>query len=176
MSLFTGAAILGAALAGGAATTIAAHENAGAAKTAANDQATAAQNALAFTQSQKAKQEAAAAPYLSLGQMATANLPGAVRPQPAYGAPAPYTTQPNATRPAMSPAAMPLSAMGAATSGMPPPFPNGQTGQQGQPPVMGASPQMNAPMVTLQAPDGSTKQVPQSQAQFYVQRGAKVVG
>ncbi len=155
MSLFTGGIALATALAGagtaGAFGLAGASKSAGAAEHAADLQAKATQEALDFTKAQKAKQEAAAAPYLSLGQMATQNLPGAVRPMPTQGPPSPYTTQPQATRP------MPMSAMG----------------QPSAPPLGGIQQQ---PMVMLEAPNGARKSVPANQADAYIQRGAKRVG
>ena len=149
MSLFTGGALIGAALAAGGASVAASKIASNASKNASNQAAAGTQAALDFTKDQKAKQEAAAAPYLSLGQMAASRLPGAVRPMPMGGPPMPYTTQSAATRPSM-----PMSSFGA---------PNGS-----QPPAPGG-------LVTIQAPDGSTRQVPSSQVQFFVSRGGKVV-
>lgn len=151
MSVSTTAAIISALAAAGE-TGYAAYESSSAQKDAANTALQGTQAGLDFLKAQKAKQEAAAAPYLALGQQATSMLPSAVRPSPVGGPPMPYTTQPRATMPSLpmsgfSAPQMPQNAPLAASSGL----------------------------VTLQAPDGSTRQVPQEQAQFYISRGAKAI-
>lgn len=102
-------------------------------------QAQATEDALNFVKSQKAKQEAAAQPYQNLGGMAVGQLPGIAARPPAGSAPAPYMTQPGAQTPRPMQAA-PMNAMGA---------PAAATGAQA------------GPMVTLKAPDGSTRQFAQ---------------
>ncbi len=165
MSLFTGAIALSTALAAagtkGAFDAVGASKAANASEYGAQLQAQATQNALDFTKAQKAKQEAAYAPYGAIGQQAVSALPGAIRPNPTQGPPPTYSGPP------------PLAYMG-------------QGGQPGpatyQPPSnaplsqIGAPQQASGPMVTLQAPDGSQKQVPQSQAQFYIAKGARQIG
>ncbi len=144
------------------ASAIAAKASSSSAKHAADTQAAAAQDALDFTKAQKAKQEAAYAPFGALGQQAVGMLPGLARQAPVGGPPAPYTTQPRATAP------MPqVNAQGAPMSmmGGPQPMPQGMPAQMPQ-----------QPMVTLAAPDGSQKQVPASQAPYFISRGAKQVG
>ncbi len=168
MSLFTGAiasGLIGAAVSGGAALGSAALQSHAAGK-AADAQTKAAQEALDFAKAQKAKQEAAYAPFGALGQQAVGMLPGLARQAPVGGPPAPYTTQPRATAP------MPqVNAQGAPMSMM--------GGAGAMAPAMGgqmAPGQMQQPMVTLAAPDGSQKQVPASQAPYFISRGAKQVG
>ncbi len=167
MSLFTGGILLASALA--AAGTKGAFDAAGASKTAnaskhgADLQAQGADRAETFLEGQKAKQEAAWAPYQQVSQQAVGMLPSLARQAPQMGAPAPYTTQPRATMP-MQGAGTPLSGMG-----QPMPAVAAQSGGT----VAGGQTQ---PMVLLQAPDGSKKSVPQTQAQFYVSKGAKVIG
>lgn len=118
-------------------------------------QAEAAEDALNFAKQQKAQQATAAAPYLSLGQMAVGRLPNLAASGPTMGPPRPFSTQPNAT------AGAPLGQMGQPTAPTQPPM-----GVAGQPPAM----------VMVQAPTGETRQVPYAQAQQFVQRGAKIVG
>ena len=152
-----------------------AKDQADAAKQAAQLQATAAQNALDWTKQQKAAQLAAYAPYSAVGQQAVAQLPGAVRPMPAGGPPPAYSGPPplaymgqgGQSGPAtyQPPSNAPLSQIGAPQQAIPP---------TAAAPVAPGTPAGGA-MVTLQAPDGTTKQVPQSQAQFYISRGAKQV-
>ncbi len=138
---------------GGAFQYAAAKKQADAATHAADLQAKSAQEALDYTKGVKAAQTTAFAPYQAVGAQATAALPGAVRPMP-QGPPAPYGSQPRA----VMPQAQPLS-------------------QLGQPPAPTANPSApSGPMVLLQAPDGSQKQVPQAQAAMYIARGAKQVG
>ncbi len=166
MSLFTGAAIIGAALAAGTATTVAAHEAASGAEGAANINASAAQQALDFTKAQKAKQEAAYAPYAAVGQQAISQLPGAVRPMPTQGPPGAYAGPP------------PLAYMGQggrpgpATYAPPQNAPLSQIGA----PMAGGTTAPGGTMVLLQAPDGSQRSVPQAQAQAYIAKGARVIG
>lgn len=150
MSVATSTAIAIAAGVGGAASVTSAAMQSRAAGHAADIQGKAAEEALAFTKEQKAKQEAAAAPYLALGGMAAGRLPGVVRPMPAYGAPAPYTTQPQATSP-VQPAGQPMAALGQPGAGM-------------------------GGLVMVQAPTGETMRLPQAQAQQAVSRGARIVG
>lgn len=156
MSLFTGAAILGSALAAAGGSVAAAKMTSGASQNASDKSAAAAQEALDFTKGQKAKQEAAYAPFGALGQQAAGMLPGLARQAPSVGPPAAFTTQPRATAP--MPQGAPLSQMGGPVG----------TGQQGLPQA--------GPMVLLQAPDGSQKSVPAAQAQMYIARGARQVG
>ncbi len=159
MSLFTGAAALGAALAAGGAGVAAAKINSGTAQNSANIQSAAAQEALDFAKAQKAKQEAAWAPYAALSANAASQLPAYSRGQ--SGPPPPTMGQPY-----QPPQGSTMMNMGT----MQPPMPMAGGGQ-GMPPQ---TPQ-GGQMVTLQAPDGTQKAVPASQAQFYIQRGAKQV-
>lgn len=159
MSLFTGAVGLASLLGpviGGA---VGAKVTSNASEHAADTQAKAAQEALDFTKAQKAKQEAAYAPYAAVGQQAASTLSGLVRPAPMGGPPAPYASQPMQ-------GGSPLSMMG---QGMMQ-GPSSPTMQQ----PAGAT--AHGAMVMLQAPDGTQKQVPVSQASFYISRGAKQVG
>lgn len=173
MSLFTGGLALATAIGAGTATVVGEKLKANAAQHGSDTQAAAAQEALDFTKAQKAKQEAAYAPYAAVGQQAASTLPGLVRPAPVGGPPLPFASQPRPSGPSMQ--GSPLSMMG---QGMPnqtiggglswaaggTPAPSGQPAPQG------------AQMVLLQAPDGTQKQVPANQAQFYISRGAKQVG
>lgn len=167
MSLFTGAALIGAALASTAGGIAAAKMTSGASKDASKAQADAAQQALDFTKEQKAKQEAAYAPFGALGQQAATMLPGLARQAPTQGPPAPYTTQPQATRPMPPPPSIPqgmpptasqgapLSAVGQTTMPMPTAAPlpaQAVPAGAGQPPT--------GQMVTLRSPDGDVKQFP----------------
>lgn len=152
-------------------------KSAGASTHAADIESAAAQQALDFTKAQKAKQEAAYAPYAAAGAQAASSLPGMVRPMPTGGPPAPYTSQFTATAPAR-----PLSAMGAAPAAVGPP-PGMMPPAQGMAPAGPPQPGGVAPpavgqgqMVTMQAPDGTTRPIPKEQVQFYLQKGAKVVG
>lgn len=169
MSLFTGAAAaaLGAGIMAGG-TTAAAALQSHAAGSAADLQAKAAEDALAFTKQKQAEQQAAFTPYQNLGAQAVGNLPSMARPMPLQWPPAPYTTQPGATRPAMPTT---LSGMGQPLlrSG---PGPMVNTQPVGQP--VTNSPQQPQ-MVTLQAPDGTQKSVPADQAAYYIAKGAKQV-
>ncbi len=144
-----------------------AKDQADAAKQAAQLQATAAQNALDWTKQQKTAQIAAYAPYAAVGQQAVSQLPGTVRPMPAGGPPPAYSGPP------------PLAYMGQngqpgpATYTPPPSAPLSQIGAPQQASQPAAAP--TGAMVTLQAPDGSTKQVAAQDAAFYISRGAKQV-
>ena len=111
-----------------AASVAAAKMQSSAVKDAASLQAEAAQQQLEFLKGQKAAQTLAAQPYLALGQMATGQLPGLAARGPMGGPPAPFMSQPMAQQPRP----MSLSQMNA---------PSPSTGA----------------MVTLQAPDGSTR-------------------
>ncbi len=163
MSLFTGAIATAIGLGLGATGQVI---GAKAANHAADTQAKAAQEALDFAKAQKAKQEAAYAPFGALGQQAVGMLPGLARQAPTQGPPAPYTTQPRATAPMpQQPQGAPMSMMGGV--GAMAPAMGGQMAP-GQP--------MQQPMVTLAAPDGSQKQVPASQAPYFISRGAEQVG
>ncbi len=166
MSLFTGA--IATALALGASTAgqlVSAHMNSNAAENSTKAQTDAADKALAYTQGQKAKQEAAWAPYAALSANAVGQLPGATRgpagpPPPSFGA----AYQPPQGQPQRGSTLMNMGSM------QPPmPMAGGGAGVP-QPPQQGAQ------MVMLQAPDGSQKSVPANQAQFYISRGAKQVG
>ena len=138
-----------------------AKKQADAATHAADLQSQAAQAALEFTKGVKAKQEAAAAPYLSLGQMATGALPGAVRPSPSGQPPLPYGIAPG------------TSAQSQQTGFT---LPSGPSPAYGFSAYAGGAPTPSAgQMVTLQAPDGSTRQVPSNLVQPFLDRGAKVV-
>jgi hypothetical protein len=172
MSLFTGAALIGYGLATAGGTALAAKMSSGAAKDAAKMQSDAAQEALDFTKAQKAKQEAAYAPFGALGQQAVGVLPGIARQAPTMGAPAPYTTQPAATRPMPSgmPQGAPLSAMGSPGAMAP------QMGGVAAPGAAQGVPAQPDAMVLLQAPDGSQKRVPAAQADQFIARGAKRIG
>lgn len=154
MSLFTGAAAaaLTAAITGGSQVAGAALNSHGQGK-AADEAAKGAADALAFTKEQKAKQEAAYAPFAALGAQGAAMLPSVTRGMPTQGPPAPYSSQPRATMPMQG---GPLSQMGANQSMAPQVQPSG--------------------MVLLQAPDGTQKQVPANVADKFIQRGAKRVG
>lgn len=139
--------------------------NASGQKTAANDQAAGAQAALDFTKGQKAKQEVAAAPYLAVGQQAVANLPGAVRPGPSGPPPTPYSTAPGGMPQGQQTGYSTLSmAQSPSAYGFAPKAPAPAAGPAG------------GGMVTLQAPDGTTRAVPSNLVQSYISRGAKVVG
>lgn len=161
MSLFTGA--IATALGLGANTIgqiVSAKTNAGAAETSAKAQTDAADKALAYAQGQKAKQEAAWAPYQAVSANAIGQLAGATRQSP--GA---YTGQPFSVPQGQPQQGSTLSNMGAQPMPM-------AGGGQGMPQM----PQQASQMVTLQAPDGTSKAVPVAQAQFYIQRGAKRIG
>ncbi len=155
MSLFTGAAAaaLTAGITGGSQVAGAALGAHGQGK-AADEAAKGAQAALDFTKEQKAKQEAAYAPFASLGAQAAGQLPSIARQNPTMGPPAPYSTQPRATMPMQ---AAPLGQIGQNPT-MPPPM--SQPGQT----------------VLLQAPDGSRKAVPANVADQLIARGAKRIG
>jgi len=149
---------------GGAFQYAGAKKQADAATHAADLQSQAAQAALEFTKGVKAKQEAAAAPYLSLGQMATGALPGAVRPSPSGAPPTPYGT---------APGAMPQGQQTGFSlpSGAPPAYGFSAYATDGGVPA-GSTP---VRMVQLQAPDGTMRQVPPNLVQPFLDRGAKVV-
>ncbi len=106
-----------------------------ASKEAARLQAQGVQEGLDFLKGKQAKQETAAQPYLNLGGMAVGRLPQLAASGPSYGAPMPYQTQPRAQMPM---AAQPMGAMA-------------------QP---AAQPQGGGQVVTLRAPDGTTRQFP----------------
>ena len=136
----------------------------------ANTQAAAAQAALDFTKAQKAKQEAAFAPYQAISQNALAAPPA----QRMVGsAPAPYSSQPNSTMP-MPNQAPPMGGGGGGSTllGMASP----QAGAQASPQPPQSQQAGSGPMVLLQAPDGSQKQVPAQLAPAYIARGAKQIG
>lgn len=158
MSLFTGGVALASALGGSGLGLWGASKQASSAERGAELQAQATKEALDFTKAQKAKQEAAAAPYLSLGGMAAGRLPGVVRQSPQGGPPLPYTTQAQATAPQgpQMMGAQPMGQMGA--------------------PMAGGTPGMAAGLVTVQAPTGETMQLSRDQAQQAVSRGARIVG
>ncbi len=162
MSLFTGAALIGAALATTGGAVAAAKMGSSATKDAANLQADAAQQALDFTKQQKAAQEAHAAPYLALGGQAVANLPGAVRPTPTGGPPMPY---------GVAPGSMPQGQQtGYSNASMMAPRPAYGNSSGSSLANMGGPPMASAGVVTLQAPDGSTRQVPAAQATQLMQQ------
>lgn len=132
---------------------------------AASLQAASAQEALDFTKGQKAKQEVAAAPYLAVGQQAVANLSGAVRPGPSGPPPTPYSTAPGGMPQGQQTGYSTLSmAQSPSAYGFAPKVPAPAAGPAG------------GGMVTLQAPDGTTRSVPSNLVQSYISRGAKVVG
>lgn len=133
---------------GGATSAFGAHEQANASENAAALQAQGIQQALDFTKAQKAKQEAAANPYLSLGGMAVGQLPQIAARAPMGGPPAPYGAP-------QQPMAMQPSTLGGMAGGMP------------QPPQGGG-------MITLRGPDGSTRQFAATdpRAQQAMQMGA----
>ncbi len=166
MSLFTGGIAAALALAGtGAAAAVQAHGAnvaADAATHGADLQSKAAQEALDYAKGQKAKQEAAWAPYAAASQNAVGQLAGATRTNP--GA---YTGQPFGIPQGQPQQGSTLMNMG----NMQPPMPMAGGGA-GMPPQ---TPQ-GGQMVTLQAPDGTSKQMPANQAQFYISRGAKAIG
>jgi len=150
MSLFTGGVALASALGAGGLSLWGSKKAADAYEHGGDVQAEAALRAQKFLEGQKAKQEAAAAPYLSLGGMAAQRLPGFASQGPVQGPPTAYSTQPGATMPAR-----PLGQMGA--------------------PMGAQGPQMGG-MVMVQAPTGETRQLTQAQAQQAVARGAKIIG
>ena len=158
-------------------------------------QAQTAQQALDWVKSQKAAQTTAWQPYQAIGQTALSNLPGLARQAPTQGPPAPYSTQPNATNPAPGYNPVTLSTIGQTAT--PPPSTTTSAGPsqpsnttQSSAAAMSALPSVlsqampsgtastgaTGPMVLLEAPDGTRKSVPAAQAQFYVSKGAKVVG
>jgi len=165
MSIGTTAALISAAIAAGGsvgAAALAAHG----ASSASDEQAQAAQAALDFAKQKQSEQLAQEQPYLALGQQAVAQLPNMVRPMPNYAMPTPYGYPQQPT----------------SLSGMNQPLVRGpvQTTQPVAPPVMqGGAPsqaaQLNQQTVRLQAPDGSQRDVPVQQAQFYISKGAKRV-
>lgn len=146
-----------------------AKDQADAMKQASQLQAQAAQAALQFTEQKQAQAEQQAAPYLALGQQAVTQLPSIARQAPTYGAPAPYTTQPMATAPMTgSYKPQPTSLAGMAQPIM--------SGPMQTRPVTAQQVQGGGGAVLMQGPDGSTKQVPAEQVQFWQQRGARIVG
>lgn len=176
MSLFTGALALAAVVGAATATTAAAKINSGASESNAATQANAAQQALDFTKAQKAKQEAAYAPFQSISQQAL----GAPPPQRIVpnAPPAPYSSQPNATMPMGQPSGPTYGGGGGSTlMGMSQPqaapMPTAQLPQAPGAPQAQAA---DGPLVLLQAPDGSQKRVPASMAPAYIARGAKQIG
>lgn len=151
-------AIIGAA---GVGTSIAgAKIAANASRDAARQQQDATNRAQAFNQQIYQDQQKLMNPYTQAGQYALSNLmarqyggsPNQFAPTPGYGAPM-------GQAPAQGYSPM-LGNMGGAP---PPQVP------QGPPQV----PQGD--LVTLQGPDGSTKQVPRAMAPLYLQRGARMV-
>jgi hypothetical protein len=156
MSAISGAAIAAILATEAGATVGSALISANAAKSASQTTAGTAQASLDFLKAQKAKQEAAAAPYLALGNFATTQLPF-------LAARSPFQTG------AATGAAPPMSAGPApAAPGPLPGVPTGPSAQMlsaPQPPAGGTAPlaQLNAPSpttgatITLRAPDGSTR-------------------
>jgi hypothetical protein len=132
----------------------------------AKKQASAATDALNFAKQKQAEQLAAWQPYQAVGQGALANLPAAVRATPG-ASPTPFAAAPG-TVPQGQQTGSPLSQIG-----QPPPPP---TGPPPPPPPTGApTGQPAAPMVTMQAPDGTQQAVPAAQVQYFLSRGARQV-
>lgn len=154
MPIGIGAAMLiGSAVAGG--TAVAASKiQSNAASNAQKAQQTATNQALAVQQQQSA-------PYRALGQQGVDRLT-------AMGAPQPYTQQFHA--PGGGPQSNGYQAF--QPGGAPPQGPPGGGGLAGigQPPSQGPQGQPAPQMVTLQAPDGSTRQFPAIQAQQVMQQ------
>lgn len=143
--------------------------NSHAAGNAADVQAKGAADALAEQKRIFDLQTAQRKPYLDASTAALGNLQN-LASRPMQGAPAPYQWG-GYNRP-MAPAAPPAGNLGqlAFAPGVTPQMaPRPASGPQG-PAQMGRE-----PMVTLAAPDGTIQQVPQSQEQHFLSRGARRV-
>jgi hypothetical protein len=124
--------------------------SANAAKNAAKTQSAAADKSLAFQQGIYGQQQQNFAPYLAQGQNAVQQLgQRAAQPSPTF--------QPGRPTSFQSPPQTPMASLGQPQQGMAP------QGAQGG-------------LWTIQAPDGTTKQLPAQMAQQFVARGAKRVG
>lgn len=135
-----------------------------ASKKASQQQMAAGQKAFDYEQQMLGKQEAAAKPYMQLGQQSLGMLGlGKTFAPPNLN---PYGPQPGVANQAGGYSGNPLPKTSASTS--PGAYTMGQMGQQA------ASPQSGG-MVTVQAPNGQTRQMPREQAQFFVQKGARIL-
>lgn len=148
-------------------------KQADAAKTAAQLQATATQNALDYTKQKQGEQQAAFAPYQALGAQAAGTLGSIVRPNPSGGPPPAFNGAPSMGYMPGGSAGMPASPQMAQSQMAPQGVPLSAMG--GQPPAS-SMPAPQGPTVLLQGPDGSQKRVPANVAQQYIARGAKQIG
>jgi hypothetical protein len=124
--------------------------SANAAKNAAKTQSAAADKSLAFQQGIYGQQQQNFAPYLAQGQNAVQQLgQRAAQPSPTF--------QPGRPQSFQAPPSMPMASLGQ---------PNAPMAPQGQ----------SEPLWTIQAPDGTTKQLPAAMAQQFVSRGARRMG
>ncbi len=169
--------IIGAASAG--AQVASAKMSSNAAKKAAGLQVASADKALALENDQFHATQQRMQPYVDSGQKALSTLNGLVyggapsgggMPQGGGGLLAPYARTFNPSQPGGG-------SLGPMPNGVPSP-----QAMQGQPPAMQGAPsamqgpsQVNGDLVTMRAPDGSTKQVPRGQQQYWMQKGAQVV-
>lgn len=151
------AGVAGAASLGGAAMA------SNAAKKASSQQMAAGQQALAYEREMLGKQEAAAKPYMQLGQQSVGMLGGGK----AFAPPNlnPYGPQPGVANQAGGYSSVPIPKTSASTS--PGAYTMGQLGQTAQ---TGTD-----EMVTVRAPNGQTRQMPRSMAQQFVAKGATIV-
>lgn len=157
----TAAIAIAATAASTAGTVYAAKKGSDAAHEAAQTQQDAAQRALTGQQQQYAQQRQDFAPYQQAGQASLGRLNSlATAPRPVFNA-----SQPGGGFQAPPPQQMPQ--MPQIQPGM-----MGQQGQMAQP--SGMPPQ--AKMALLQAPDGTTKQIPEEQAAHFIQQGARRIG
>lgn len=145
-----------------------AKKQADAATHAADLQAAATQSALDFTKQQKAAQENAAAPYLAAGGNAASHLTGAIRPTPKGAPPSPYSVAPGGMPQGQQQTGYSTSSLNAPASSAAYGFaPSSAAPMAAQP----LAPQAGQ-MVTLRAPDGTTKSVSAAVAPAYIAKGA----
>ena len=155
-------ALIGGAIASGVSSLVGAKVASNAAKSAAKTQSQATDRALAVNQQVYNQQRQDQNPYMQVGQQGLTNLSQIVgNQQPRFGGGL------NPSQPQMQPP------MNLGTTGRPPMPQGGPQIPQGAP--MGGGGQ-SGPMVTVQAPTGETRQVPQALAQQMVAKGARIVG
>lgn len=161
-AIIAGSAMAGASLGG-------AKIASNAAKTASQQQMAAGQQALAYEKEMLGKQEAAAKPYQALGNQSLGMLGNGGK---AFAPPNlnPYGPQPGVANQAGGYSSVPIPKTSASTS--PGAYTMGQMGTA-QAPNVGQGAQDE--MVTVQAPNGQTRQMPMSMARQFVAKGAKIL-
>ena len=169
-------AIAALTIAGIASQAIGAKVSSNAAKSAAKTQSDSADKALALQKTQYEEQKARQAPYIDAGQSSVSRLNSLMTPN-AQGQYQPFGAPPsNGMMP--PPMAQPSPMGGGQNPFRLPNMGGGMAQPQGgmMPQQPGAMPSQMGGTVKMQAPDGSTKDVPMSQKAYFEAKGAKVIG